>query len=443
MKFIRSKRMPQITLGGWLLIVAGVFVALFGLLLDRIFQSSNPGIRMPQLLIAALGAALALVGVASRGRLPVAGLRANLGKIILITLVTLVMVEAALIVTGYSTYYPVDLPKTNRKIVDWFGCDAAMGCRFQYEAARDACEAGELRDMFCIFNTQGFADTDEFVASADLFQRNRTLVLGDSFTQGDGADVGFSYVATIEKTLPEIALWNLGINRSGTNQALASFRGIAPIMQPQLTILGFTVGNDFRDNRLTIEKAFALNKDNRPGADSWPLELEGRWGGLYEVEPLTLLVYSPTNISPPPNELERLTGLTRLGSILLRSLDALSPLFDGIKWNEQVAVTRGLLQQLQAAIAAMDSQMLVLIILSKEDFPTKTEKYTTAIGLMRELAIPYLEVFDRLQGLADYEVHGTHWNNSGHGKVGKLLSECIEDFFAAGSLSACDHVVRP
>ena len=428
-------------------LLSGVALALFGLLLDSILLDSQPGFSLPQLLIVAAGAGLAGLGWLLRRSTirhrVIHDLRTNLGRIVLITLVTSVTVELALTVAGYSTYYPVELSKTNRKIVDWFGCDAEMGCLFRYDAARKACEAGELRGMFCVFNTQGFGDSDEFVASDELFQRNRVLVLGDSFTQGDGAELGLSYVDTIEKALPEVALWNLGIGGAGTNQALGSFDSIAPIMQPQLTILGFTVDNDFLENRQSMEKTLVLDKGKREGVDIWDLELEGRWGGLYEVDPLMMLEYSLSNRKPPPNELERLTGLTRLGSILLRSLDALSPLFEGIKWNEQVAVTRDLLQQLQAATAALDSHFLVLVIPGKEDFPAKRDTYTSTIDLLRELAIPYFEVFDKLHVVDDYEVHGAHWNNSGHGIVGDILAQCIEDFFAVGSLSACDRVVIP
>lgn len=446
-KLVRSKGALLNSLSAWLLIAAGLFLAFFGLLFDFMLPSSDPGIGLPQLLIAALGAGLAFVGWLLRRekfRKRLAHqLRANLGKSILIALGTIVALELALVLVGYSTYYPIEPPKTYWEIVDWFGCDARMGCRYRYEAARNACDADKLEGLHCVFNTLGFADSDEFVASADLAQRNRVLALGDSFSQGYSADVGFSYIATIEKMLPEIALWNLGIAATSTNQALASFDGIAPIMQPQLTLLGFYVGNDFIGNRWPIDKWVAFNQGGRKVVRSMSAVLEGRWGRLYEVDPMTLLGYSHINVNPPPNELERLIGLTRLGAILLRSMDALSPYFDGAIWNAQVAATRDLLQQLQAATAAMNSEFLVLPIPTFEDYATLTKEFITAIDLMSELGIAYLNPYDALEVPADYEESGRHWNNSGHRKVGALLSECIEAFFAAGSLSACDQVVIP
>ncbi len=444
---VRSKGTLLGSLSAWLLIAAGLFLAVFGLLLDYILPSSNPDIGLPQLLIALLGVALAFVGWLLRRenfRKRLAHqLRANLGKSLLIALGTIVALELALVLVGYPTYYPIEPPETYWEIVDWFGCDAKLGCRYQYEAARDACDADRLAGLHCVFNSLGFADSDEFVASADLAQRNRVLALGDSFSQGYSADVGFSYIATIEKTLPEIALWNLGIAATSTNQALASFGGIAPIMQPQLTLLGFYVGNDFISNRWAIDKWVAHNQGGRKVVRSMSLVLEGRWGRLYEVEPAILLGYSHINVNPPPNELERLIGLTRLGAILLRSMDALSPYFDGVIWNARVAATRDILQQLQAATAAMNSEFLVLLIPTSEDFATLTKEFIMAIDLMGELGIAYLNPYDALEVPADYEESGVHWNNSGHRKVGEILAACIENYFAAGSLSACDQVVTP
>ncbi|MCY4465592.1 MAG: hypothetical protein OXE46_08650 [Chloroflexi bacterium] len=427
----------------------GIGLALFGLLLDYILPSIEPGIGLPQLLIVALGTGLALVGwLLRRGefrRRLIRDLRANLGKSALIALFTVVALEFGLTLVGYATYYPVEPPKTYLEIVDWFGCDAEMGCRYQVEAARSACEAGELAGLHCVFNSLGFADNDEFVASEDLAQRNRVLALGDSFTQGYSADVGYSFVATIEKMLPEIALWNLGIHGTSTNQALASFDGIAPIMQPHLTLLGFYVGNDFIGNRWAFDKRVTHNQGGRKIVRSMSLVLEGRWGRLYEVDAQTLLGYSHINVNPPPNELERLIGLTRLGAILLRSMDAVSPYFEGIKWHARVAATRDVFQQLHAATAAMESEFLVLLIPASEDHANAapSKKFTTALNLMRELGIPHVNPYDALDADIDFNDGGSHWNNSGHGKVGMLLAECIDAFFAAGSLSACDQVVMP
>ena len=208
MKIVRSKGALLISLGAWLLTAAGLFLALFGLLLDYILPSSNPGINLPQLLVAAAGAGLALMGWQLRRdkfRVWLAQqLGDNLLKAAVITIITLLCVEFALVLTGIATYYPTELPQTSKRIVDWWFCDEQQGCRFNPDAAQAACERGELLGRYCVFNSMGYADSDEFIATDDLMQQDRVLVLGDSWTHGLNADVGHSYVETIERLLPEL-----------------------------------------------------------------------------------------------------------------------------------------------------------------------------------------------------------------------------------------------
>ncbi len=429
-----------------LLIVAGLGLALFGLLLDFILLSSNPGFSLPQLLIIAAGAGLALVGWLLRRdkfRQRLANdLRVNLGKALIVTLITLVVLEIGLGLLDYSTYYPSDLPELNAQIADEKPC-GELGCRILPQLGKQACETlAHIPPRFCNLNALGYADSDEFVASADLAERDRVLFLGDSFTHGFSADLGSSFVETVESALPEMAIWNLGIGGLGTNHALASFRGIAPIMQPQLTILGFFADNDFYDNQFRIESRVAILSEET-FASLLNTELRGRWGGNFFAAPELVLQYRPHDIYPPPNELERIVGLTRLGTLVLRGLDAFSQTIGTSQQRLETHITRGYLAQLRDEAAAQHSHFLILLIPAKQDFSGLTAEYKAALALFRQLGIPHLEVMDRLAVAADYQEHDDHWNNSGHIKVGELLTDCIEAFFAAGSLSACDKVVMP
>ena len=56
-------------------------------------------------------------------------------------------------------------------------------------------------------------------------------VLGDSFTAGYNAEIGKSYVETIEANLPDSIVWNTAIGGTGTNHALASFESLAPLLK--------------------------------------------------------------------------------------------------------------------------------------------------------------------------------------------------------------------
>ena len=269
MRATRFQRFQLASLLAWLLVFAGAALALTGILLDVISPTSSPGISLPQILITALGAVMAVAGWLLRServrqRLWTV-LRANLKPIVIVTLVTFLCIEIALALTGRATYYPAILPESDRQPVDWWGCDE-IGCRYVVDAATRACESGVLTARHCIFNSLGFADNDEFVAADHLDERDRILFLGDSFTQGFTADVGKSFVETVELAMPDAAIWNLGATGSGTNQALASFRAIAPIMRPKLTVLGFLPFNDFTDNQLPLD---ALAACALPTATAW------------------------------------------------------------------------------------------------------------------------------------------------------------------------------
>ena len=89
-----------------------------------------------------------------------------------------------------------------------------------------ACETGMMSGRYCIVNAQGFHDTQDFVYSPALDEQTRILVLGDSFTFGEDADIGASYVEILEAGGPGRVVWNTGIFGVGTNQALAGFSNV-------------------------------------------------------------------------------------------------------------------------------------------------------------------------------------------------------------------------
>ena len=446
MNLLRSNKKLLNSLGAWLLIAVGLFLAIFGLLLDIVFANSSPGFSLPQLLVVTAGIGLASAGWLLRRdnfrKRLARQLIANWPKVLVITLITLFILEIGLGQLDFSTYYPADLPEVTAQVAAEKPC-GEHGCRIIPQLSKQACAIlTRVPPRFCIVNALGFHDTDKFVAGADLAQRDRILFLGDSFTHGFSADLGRSFVETVENTMPDMTIWNLGIGGLGTEHALYSFRGIAPIMQPQLTILGFFSDNDFYDNQFRNESRVALLTEEK-FAPLLNTELRGRWGGNYSPDPELILQYRPHDIYPPPNELERLIGLTRLGTLVLRSLDAFNQAIGTSQLPLAAHITRDYLAQLRDEAAAHNSQFLILLIPAKPDFVALSDEYKAALALLRELRIPHMEVLGQLDVIDDYQEHEDHWNNSGHGKVGALLAECIEAFFAVGNLSACERVVLP
>ncbi len=445
-KLVRSKRALLKSLSAWLLIAAGLILAVFGLLLDYILLSSSPGISLPQLLIVVLGVALAIVGWLLRRdkfrqRLAI-DLRANLGKGALIAAITLIVLELALTQLGIGTYFRFDLPPFNGKALYWFDCSGERGCRYDPTMVSAACERGDTSGRLCAKNSDGFRDDDEFVSPpAEIEQR--VLLLGDSFTHGFSADLGKSFAEILDKALPKMLIWNAGYTGNGTNAALAAFESLAPLLQPQLTILGFYTGNDFIDNQFPMDSWISVVLPNGLGRSVRRYSID-RLRNPIRLDLETALHWHARAKPAPNNEIEKALGSMRLGTLLLRLLDVVGELLAGDDFAQQKAHTARYLSWLRDAAKAQGSELLILLIPTADEV-TNPSKYTLAAeALFATLGIAWVDI-SAIVAFEDYKPTNMdpHWLNAGHAKVGELLTACIKNFFAAGSLSACDQVVIP
>ena len=423
----------------------GLGLALFGIGIDWLFPETSPGLGLPQLAVIAAGLSLSLgaVYLGRRGSAPQIGKRLAL-KALVTALLTLLALEIALTIAGIPAYYPADMP-FDAELLPLSSC-AEHRCHLDPDVAAAACAAGDLHQRMCIFNRQGYPDRDEFVWRADFAQRWRILFLGDSFTQGYSADIGHSFVETVEAALPDAVVWNTGIASNSTRDALLAFQHIAPELQPQLTILGFFL-NDFRDNVLPKYLWFLL-KESGELVHVRPYQRD-RWGRPVAQTDVDAYVWWARGLYPPQSDLERRIGQTRLGGLALRLLDGLAVKETEKASQESYEPTRAYLRQLQDATTAQGSDLLVLLIPAaahdeRNFVKNNAELYEVAQAIMRELRIPFVDAQAFIDAVADYvPLPGDHWNNQGHAKVGALLTDCARAFFANGSLADCDGVVMP
>ena len=428
-----------------LLAAAGILTALFGIGIEFL-PGAYPGLNLPQALLIVGGLLLSLAAFrlrrADARRRAWGTTRKHWLPGLVIAAMTLIALEFILTAAGVPAFFPPDIPEELLDPRPWQTCDRA-GCHYVYDVIVALCvnETNKnpvIHARFCTVNRQGFHDTQDFAASDDLDGRTRILALGDSFTYGLEAEMGKSYVETIEANFPQSIVWNTGIIASGTHQALASFQVYAPILQPQLTILGFNV-NDFGDNLLPIDERFWLGEKDgrifirRRQADGSEDAITPEHRRVY---------YNAHGVLPPASEIERLIGRTRLGSLLLRMIEVVQgkPPFDN--WRRRVDVTRGYLRDLREAAAAQDTALLVLLIPHKDDIPRPA--YQAALQLFEELELPYLNPIHALDVELDYLPDpGFHWNSAGHQKIGIMLSDCIEAFQVSGDLADCEQVKMP
>ena len=431
-----------------LVFALGLLLALFGVAVDYIMPGASPGLNLPQILIIATGGLLAISArQLRRDGLP-RRLTGSLGKngvqVLVITLITLLVLEIVLTAFGMPTYYPTELSGEPLEQAPWWTCDE-LGCRLVHDAIVSACGNGEFSGRACIVNQQGFADSEDFIIEDGFDGRARILMLGDSFTQGYSADVGKSFVETVETNLPDAVVWNASIGGTGTNQAVATFAGLGTLFQPNLTVLGFYI-NDFRDN------LFPMDSKLRSALDDGAIEVIRYYVLDRASNPVRLeltaglLEYARAGKLPIPNEFERLVGNTRLGSLLIQlkeRIEAITMPSDP-HFARAKELTRQYLDSLRQSVTSLDSELLLLLIPFRQDRTPPERRYETVIELMHELEIAYLDPADIIQAPTDFaEYPDIHWNSAGHQKVGALLSECIEAFIAAGDFSDCQYVTVP
>ena len=432
-----------------ILIGLGILTSLLGIGVDAL-PGSTPGLSLPQQLLTAAGLMLVLVAVclAVGGRAAAGGGAKSWLSVWVIAAGTLIVLEFVLAAADIPTYFPPpmdDVPHPFYQPAPWWTCDEA-GCHYVQEHVDTACKNGQIDGRRCIVNRQGFHDTQDFAAGDDFDERMRILMLGDSFTFGLTADIGKSYVETIEANFPQSIIWNTAIPVTGTKQALASFQVYAPVLQPQLAILGFFM-NDFLENMLSIDHRIIGIDGNNKLFRMKRYDLDERSGNVIELDDEALYYRRHRLVYPPDSELERLIGRTRLGSLLPRFFHgrmlAAKNSFEGAFVSQSVDMTRGYLRDLRDAARRRDTALLVLVIPFKEDLSLPGPYYQAALQLFEELGISHLDPLHALD-IRDYmpDPDG-HWNSAGHQKVGNMLSACLVAFQISGDLSDCEQVEMP
>ena len=420
----------------WKLVFAlGLLLALFGIGID-ILPGSYPGLNLSQLLLIVAGLLLALLAFRLRhadARHSVwPTLRKHWRASLLISLITLLALELALTMGGIPTYYPPHVQEAALEEPPWWACDE-LGCRFVQNEMTAACENGKMNGRYCLVNRQGFHDAQDFVVGDDFDERLRILTLGDSFTFGESADIGQSYVETIEANLPRAIVWNAGIPVSATQQALPIFQAYAPALRPQITLLGFYM-NDFEENIMPLQ-----NRIWWWNGRLMRQTLIDSWGNVRRLDPHSFHYYHTYHTAAPANEIQRLIGLTRLGSLALKTDDILRA-----AGPVGLAATSDYLRALRDAAAAQNTALLTLLIPTRNDLAAAGQYYQAAAQLMKELEMPYLNPRLLLDDALDYAPRPDgHWNSAGHQKISAMLTACVKVFQIHGGWSDCDQIIMP
>jgi hypothetical protein len=355
------------------------------------------------------------------------------GIVVFSMVTTLVLLEFAIGFLGYEADYTAELITHSQQPLErapYWLCEPELGCRFIGSAIPEAlCPRvnSETTSHFCIINSQGYHDADEFVPSPQLEQAQyRIMLLGDSFTFGMSADYPLGFADLVSEHMRSEhngIVWNFGIPGTGTRQALALAREYVPILQPNIVVLGF-FNNDFNENLYPIDLYENPLIDGR-----YQLVHAYQMMNNLEIQRLTdANIYFRGYGQPASNSpVEIFLRQTRLGSLLLNALPGISRVANpDATWNVSVQQTYELLAQLKTYLASENIPFVVLYIPSIDDVQFPTRPYTTFQQMSADLGLYQLNILDRLS-VDDYQpLPNGHWTNSGHAKASEILITCLE-----------------
>ena len=418
--------------------ILGVFVILGSLALELVPRSS-PGIGPLQILMIVCGFMLILVSLV-RISWRMTAISVPLGF-----LAFLLLLEIILRLIGYRPNYPPDVlaqsqqPLPNASL---YICNEEIGCRANpnLDPSLRFCnelDEGTSRSRFCRINAQGFQGDVDFTPENAPRDEYRILALGDSFTWGATAQIGNSWLETMEARLEAngqpVTVWNAAIAATGTRQALVNARQLVPIMRPDVVLLGFLPGNDFIDNLYPLDTRVDLLVNEK-------YIFVHRYFLDRDLNPLRLSdqsVYFRAVGKPAAlNSLQVLLGQTSLGSIFVNALNNLSAADMRSPSPAIVARTEAPLAELRDFLADSGVPLIVVNIPSHIDYPQPSEWRLAFQSLSQALGLSVIEVYDVVNGDLYLPHPDNHWGDEGHILAGERVAACLEPFIRGEALCA-------
>lgn len=422
-----------------LILIVGLLITVFGFNTDRLI-GGNPGISTGQMMLIIGGIVMTVIGLLLVSNTIRRQIAENWGKLLGITLPTslffVVMLEIALSLIGAPTIYPTDAPPEGYyEPADWWVCDE-LGCHFDAVKRIEFCETFGLQGRTCDLNAQGFYDDDDFVYTDDVANAPlRVLMLGDSFTFGASASIGDSFVEVLEAN-SQVEVWNVSMPGAGTVQQVQWLETFAPIMQPDLVILGF-YENDYEDNLYPLDSYFF----GTPTDGAWLAIRQyqrNASGEVIRVDSPEGLYYRAYGVDRPDNAVIRAIGKTRVGSLFIRFWNSVMQIQGRSEGNWIAAPTRDYLQQIHAYADENDIPMLILGIptLASVNGTDPFNIYESSLALFEETQ---LQVLDARPFIIPehYNPPDVHWNTDGHIIVGQHLTACVEAYEVTRIVEDC------
>ncbi|MCS6886236.1 MAG: GDSL-type esterase/lipase family protein [Acidobacteriota bacterium] len=295
----------------------------------------------------------------------------------------------------------------------------------------------------------------------------RILTLGDSFVFGLGVQRSQTFQTFLERELSKrlsrpVEVINAGVPGYGTCHELVLLERLLPVLQPDLVLLCFYVGNDLVDNlhclqagvnsERIVDGVFVSTKRYHVRADE--VERRGRKGLIG----LLLRSYLYNLLEMKIDTLKTQAGVQKKPQTLYKSVYS----FHGKATDQQARVYAYTRKQLEAmlqicsgrgtklAVALLPAQLqvyeemfaeqLVGFSVSSQDYeidrPNKV--LSEMLSQMNVPAIDLYEPFRERRGKDLYYRHDGHWTKRGHRLAAKILEP-----FLLGLIEVADSSARP
>ena len=323
----------------------------------------------------------------------------NLGLSLLVTLLTIVLLEAGL---------PVVMPHWvpyGRERVDFWQYDSLLG----WSQKPDQHGTFTMQDFSVTVSTNSLGLRDGEYPLHRVEGKKRMLVLGDSFGWGFGVEAHESFPKLLESRNPDWEVINACVSGYGTDQEILYYRERGSRFHPDAVLLEFC-DNDIDENYSSAP--YWYNKPVFRMADH-SLELEN----------------VPVPKATIKQRLERF--LVKHTTFLAHFYFSVQGLYRSVAWwtpaeklpgvaEQKLEVTAMLLRMLQSDARKRQSPLYIVSV------PMSSTNRELVHNVAVQEGIPYLSLdstFAQRGAMALFE-HDTHWNAVGH----RLAADAIEDF---------------
>ncbi len=247
-------------------------------------------------------------------------------------------------------------------------------------------------------NALGWRDKPREIARTP--GRQRALLLGDSYVFGVGVDDGLRVSEALEREIPELEAWNLGVTAYGPDQELILLESVIDAYAADVVVWFTSLANDVEDVRYNRRYSFA-----KP------------W---YELDGERLVPHAPA-----PSLLARLRDASYLTELLMAPFHGRALAHDVAEpWvgRDGLPLFVAVASALRQSAAAHGKPFLCVVIpSSKPEVDARAVSELAAAGLEPLLLAPAFE-----QGRADGAsllLPDGHWNAAGHALAARLVAE--------------------